>query len=423
VAYLIYMWRKNPLPIVLIVAFSTRMLAAVILGNEVSGPSGAHDEISYSMLAQRVVSGHGLTYPWDWYPWISADSAQSYYSIAISLFYAAVYALFGYQPLIARIITGLLSTAVVGIIFVLTRRLFNVNVAAWAGLIAALYAYLIFYGITLVTETPFILALLTSILLGYQVRERPTPSKWFLLGAALSISLLLRMAVIFYLPLLLAWTILSMAPNQRREQLKWTAAPLLIITLALAPITYRNYVLWDSFMLLESQFGHVFWNGNHPGHEGDFHPYQTFPIPEDVIALDNDARITSELLSRGIDNVMSDPSHFVLLTITRVRELFTFWPTHDSSSLANALRVSSFGIMFPIALIGVVRTRSRWRDLLPLYVFMAVHIGVYSITWTMIRYRLPVDAILIIFAAVVLSDAVTAMASRHDKTVGLTQRA
>jgi hypothetical protein len=36
--------------------------------------------------------------------------------------------------------------------------------------------------------------------------------------------------------------------------------------------------------------------------------------------------------------------------------------------------------------------------LIPIYAFLIVHTGIYIITWTMVRYRIPMDALLLIFA-------------------------
>jgi hypothetical protein len=119
-----------------------------------------------------------------------------------------------------------------------------------------------------------------------------------------------------------------------------------------------------------------------------------------VLALNNDVDITNELLRRGIQNVLNDPWMFVMLTITRLREFFLFWPTTQSDIFSNLLRVFSFGIMWPFAAAGLWLSRRQWRDLLPIYIFMVTHTGVYAVTWTMVRYRVPLDAFLIPFAAV-----------------------
>ena len=388
-------WANKPIFWILLVALLLRVAAAFLLGNTVSGLSGAQDEVSYSMLGHRYAEGYGLTFPSNWYPWIKADAPQSYYSATMSLMLASIYMLFGYQPLIARLIMALLGTAVVGLIYLLARQTFSERVALLAAAIAAVYTYLIFYSATLVTETPFIFCILSALYLANQLARSPTWWKWGALGIVLAISVLFRMAVVFFVPILLLWVIW-----QQRRQIIYAVIPLVFIVLAILPFSLHNYRLWGEFLLLEAQFGHVLWNGNHPEHQGNFHPFIVFDIPEEVLALDNDVLITNALLHRGVENVLNDPGHFVLLTLTRLRELFKFWPTADSLPLSNLLRVISFGILWPFCVAGLIMSRRRWRELTPILLFLVIHIGVYSVTWTMIRYRVPVDAVLIPFAAI-----------------------
>jgi 4-amino-4-deoxy-L-arabinose transferase-like glycosyltransferase len=388
--------------LILASAFLLRMALAFYLGNTVTGLSGGHDEISYSMLGERFASGHGMTFPEDWYPWIKADAPQSYFSYSISFYLGTIYTIFGYQPLIARLITGLLSTGLVLMIFLVAREFFDERVALISSAIAAGYAYLIFYGVTLLTETPFMLALLIAIYVALKLKEKPTLRLWVLLGLSLAVTVLLRMAVIAFVPLLLLWVAFEI---DRRSQLKMLLIPAGLIVLAILPFTIRNYLLWDQFMLLEAQFGHVFWNGNHPNHQGDFHPYEVFDIPAEVLALNNDAQITSRFLRMGVQNVLDDPRHFVLLVLTRLRELFKFWPTEDSSTLANLLRLFSFGLILPFTIIGLLLNLRHWRRLAPIFLFILIHTSIYAVTWTMIRYRIPLDIFFIMFAAYTINMA------------------
>lgn len=385
---------KKPIFLILVVALLVRITAAVYVGNEVSGLSGAFDEISYSLLGERFVQGYGLTFPEAWYPWYEANAQQSYYSATMSLFLAGIYWVFGYSPLAARLVMAILSTLIVGMIYLLARRYWGERVGLAAALIAALYGYLIFYGVTLVTETPFILAMLVALYISLDLIRNPNIWKWVSLGLALAIAILFRMAVVFFVPFLLGW----IAIQRTRKEWKFILIPICMMVLAVLPFTIRNYVMWGRFMLLESQFGHVFWNGNHPDHQGTYWA-EVFPIPDDVLSSKNDAIITNRLLRMGIENVVKDPGHFLYLTFARLREFFKFWPTSDSTLLANALRVLSFGLMWPFAVIGLWISRWKWRTLLPLYLFLLIHTGVYAISWTMTRYRLPVDAALMPFAA------------------------
>lgn len=386
---------KNIIYWILLLALVARLICAIVLGNTVSGLSGAQDEVSYSMLGQRFAEGHGLTFPTNWYPWIRADAPQSYYSATISLFFGLIYKLFGYEPLTARIILGFLGVGIVWMIYLLARKLFDQKTALIAALIASLYPYLIFYSVTLVTETPFILGILSVIYLVYKMDENSRLINWLLLGLALSITVLLRMAVIFYIPVLLVYLWVHLPGSKR----KWILVTLIMMVLFILPFTYHNYLTWNRFLLLEAQFGHVFWNGNHPDHQGVF-SNQVFPIPGEILASNNDVDITNQLLRLGIQNVINDPQNFSLLTISRLKEFFKFWPTSDSTLGANILRVVSFGFLLPFSVLGLWISRHNWKKLLPIYFFVIIHTGTYAISWTMIRYRIPLDAFLVPFSAI-----------------------
>lgn len=388
---------SRPLIMVLVVAAVLRLAAALYLGNSVSGLSGAFDEISYSELGWRVVTGDGLTFEHDNYPWIPAGAPQSYYSASMSLYLAAIYAVFGHAPLAARLITGVLGVVAVALTYALGVRFFGDRTALIGAALAAIYPYFVFYNVTLVTETPFIVAVLAALVLADRIRAQPSGRDWLLLSVCLAVATLFRMAVVFFVPVLLGWIVV-----ERRGEWRKAVLAVVVIGCAVAPFTYRNYRLWDRFLLLESQFGHVFWNGNHPGHQGDFHPTKVFQIPRAVLASGNDAIITNTLLRMGLANVRADPVHFARLTVTRLREFFTFWPTSDSDTMANALRVLSFGWLAPLSAVGLAVCARRWRDLMPLYLFMFIHTGIYAVSWTMIRYRMPLDAVLVLFGAVVV---------------------
>ena len=101
----------------------------------------------------------------------------------------------------------------------------------------------------------------------------------------------------------------------------------------------------------------------------------------------------------------ADPVAFLRLTMTRLRELFLFWPTTESSLTANTLRVLSFGLLVPFVVAGFLWRLSEWRQLAPIYLFVGTHVGIHAVTWSMVRYRVPLDPFLILFASCALVSA------------------
>lgn len=392
------------LAIILILAFIPRLAAALWLGNtmEVLDAGGTHDQVSYDMLAHRLADGYGFTFPEPWYPWVPADTVTSYYSGTMVLHLALIYKLFGYHPLIARLLYALLGTAIVYLVYRLGRRIFGQAAGLIAAACAAGYSYLILYSATLLTETPFIFFLLLALNTAYAVAETGSRRGLVILGLALAGTLLFRMAVLPFVLVLLGWIYLTARRSPRPLKLLHLAIPLAIIALAVLPWTVRNYLLYNRFMLLESQFGHVLWNSNHPDQGTSFRGSWVAPIPPKLLAL-SEPEISNELLVRGMQNILADPGRFVLLTLSRVKFFFTFWPTADTGLINNLGRVLSFGIMLPFMLAGLYLSRTRWRQALPLYLFLVIHLGVYLVSWVMIRYRIPADTVLLVFAGLAIA--------------------
>ena len=52
-----------------------------------------------------------------------------------------------------------------------------------------------------------------------------------------------------------------------------------------------------------------------------------------------------------------------------------------------------------LALIGAIRRRHQWRTLAPLYLLIGYFTLVHVVTVASLRYRLPIEAILILLAA------------------------
>lgn len=84
-----------------------------------------------------------------------------------------------------------------------------------------------------------------------------------------------------------------------------TAAALIL------PWTARNYLVFDRFLLLNSQASQVLWNANHPDMGVTFEESAMFPIPADLQGA-------NELLRRAAKNIAADPGHFARLTLSRL---------------------------------------------------------------------------------------------------------
>ena len=424
---------------ILAVSVVLRLAMVFYLGDTVENLPGTSDQISYHTLAQRVLGGYGFSFGEGWWPVTQAGAPTSHWSFLYTGFLAGLYRTFGVRPLLTRIIQAIL----VGILQPLLAywigwRVFDQNAGLIAAALTAVYTYFIYYTASLMTEPFYIVAILASLLLSLLYVQGKVPEvhsrrqDWALAGAlglALGVAVLLRQLYMLFIPFLLVW----MWWARRSVTGKSPVWPLLLVVGIVAgmvlPFTLFNYSRFQRFVLLNTNAGYAFYFGNHPVYGAQFIPildesgggYSAL-IPKYLHRMD-EAALDQELLKRGIQFVVDDPGRYVLLSLSRIPVYFQFWPSAQSGLLSNVARVSSFGLLWPFMLYGLVLSfiRRPWSVsrlvsapafLLQMFVF--IYIVIHLLSWALIRYRLPVDAVLIVFAGLAFMDLYTRLFRHHE---------
>ena len=422
---------------ILLISVLLRFGAAFYLGDKVVDLPGTYDQISYHTLAVRVLTGHGFSFATVWWPITAAGAPTAHWSFLYTLYLVAVYAVFGVHPLAARLIqaliTGILQPLLV---YHLGSRLFSRRVGLISAGLTAVYAYFIYYDACLMTEPFYITAILAglylaiylvSILMANAQGNASSRKTW--LGAALGLCLgaavLLRQLLLLVIPFIFLWMIWA-----GRRQLKPILSQIIIacavIAVMILPFTAYNYARFGRFVLLNTNSGYAFFWGNNPIYGTHFVPiltpemgsYQSL-IPPEVRHLD-EAALDQELMRRGLQFVLEDPKRFLLLSLSRIPAFFMFWPSADSGWISNISRVLSFGILWPFMLYGLVRSLvkpaaklSLSSPVILLLLFMVVYTAIHLLSWALIRYRLPVDAVAVLFAGVAFQDILSWAARRR----------
>lgn len=413
--------KEQPLVAIIFVSVLLRVAVAVYMGNEVVELPGIFDQVSYHNLAIRVLGGHGFTFGEMWWPITRAGEPTAHWSFPYTLYLVGTYALFGVYPVAARILQAVL----VGILHpYITYRIGEKTFGKTIGLIAAavvsIYIYFFYYGAALMTEPFYITSIMFSLFFAMQLADNTDKKQDLKLGLALGISLgltvILRQVFLLFIPFLFLWMWIARFRLNRKLPLLPTALSFALIALFILPITLFNYSRFHRFVLVNTNSGYAFFWGNNPIYGTKFIPILSTPeyqamIPEEVRHLD-EAALDSELLKRGIQFVVQDPKRYVLLSLSRIPPYFMFWYSPESSTLSNISRIGSFGVFLPFMLYGLflgIKRSSSFMNLLVspqglLILFALVYSGVHILTWTLIRYRLPVDAVLIPFAGLALFD-------------------
>jgi 4-amino-4-deoxy-L-arabinose transferase-like glycosyltransferase len=436
---------RKPLLAIMVVSVLLRVGAALYLGNTVQDQPGIFDQISYHNLALRLVGGYGFSFGSNWWPATAAGAPTAHWSFLYTLFLAAVYTLFGPHALVARLIQAVaVGVLMPWLLYRIGCRLLpegadqpggGRSLPLWlsghklglaAAALSAVYIYFVYYAGALVTESFYIVALLWAFDLSLQISQaaEARPRHWLLLGLALAIAVLLRQLALLVIPFLLLWLWWVARPRPARLVL-----PLVVVFLAILPWTFRNYLAFDQFVLLNTNAGFAFYWGNHSVHGNRFVPILTPEmgsyyslIPTELLHLD-EAALDKALLQRALAGIVADPGRFLLLSLSRIPHYFVFWPSAASGTISNVSRVGSFGLFLPFMLYGLFLSwrytfgtlsgRSRSPFCL-LYLFTAVYTTIHVFTWTLIRYRLPVDAVLLLFAGLALLELSSRLQARFQ---------
>jgi hypothetical protein len=408
--------------LIIVLALAARLAVVLVLGDGANPISGAFDQYSYDALAQRVAAGHSFSFPTAWYPFTQPDEPTAHWSYAYTLYLAVVYAAVGHYPIIARLIQVLLSAIGLWLTFRIGRRLFGERVGLAAAALAAFYAYFVFFAAALMTQTFYIIALLAAMDVTLQLIDRSRWRRWLALGLALGLATLLRQTVLIFAPLLLAWIWWRLRHTEDHAQStdaralrsgglqSSVAGPLLclaVIALCVLPFTVYNYRTFNDFLLLNSNGGYWLYSSNHPDQGASFDGNYAAPLPEALRGLPEPA-IDRALYRQGLQFIVDDPKRFLLLSMSRIGSYYWLLPSGASSLASNLGRVLSFTLYLPFMLYGLYLSRRRWRDCVPLYLYVGFDATLCLLTWAAPRYRLPSDALLMIFAGL----AVVTLAER-----------
>lgn len=429
--------------VILTLSVAVRLGVALYYGNWVPTE---HDDFSYSSLGLRLATGHGYTFDRGWYPFTRPETPTAHWSFLYTAVVAGVYAIVGFRPVAVRIVGAVLGGVLLPWMTLrLARRLWPDR--AWtplvAGACAAGYAFFILYAARIMTETFYIITLLWSleraIALGASFSaERQSPAWGTALGLGISLGLtaLFRQAILPWVPVLFGWLVWKAWRGSVRDFVRTHFRVLFlagIILLAfILPWTYRNYRVFGDFLLLNSNTGYAMYAAQHPLHGTQFQAFAVAPLPPDLLEQNlTEVEWDKALMRRGIGFIVEDPGRYVLLSLSRVLDYFEFWPT-NTALVNNAGRLLSFTLFLPFMLSGIyIAGKAAIRQtgssqpacflshlknpVFFIFLFMAFYTLLHVLTWAMPRYRLPVDATALPFAALALEQGFHVVRARRRR--------
>ena len=369
----------------------------------------AGDARTYHEWGQRIAAGDwlgaGVFYQAPLYP----------YFLGILQFF------FGETLWLARLVQITLGALSCSLIFLIGQQLFSRDAGIISGFILAGYGPALFFD-GLIEKSILDLFLLTAILfLIFCVSDEMKPAKWFGVGAVLGLLALSRenaLILVLVVPCWIAFSSAALSPTARLRRIGLFFAGLVLVLL---PVGLRNLAVGGEFKLTTSQLGPNFYIGNNPAADGTYksiramigEPQLEGPDAKRLAERElqrslSPGEVSSYWLGKSFDYVKTQPFDWLRLLAKKwvlvwngreIEDSDDFYIYRQWSSLLGVLgRLNHFGVLAPLAAVGLLVSLGQWRRLWLLYVMILALAASVAVFYVFGRYRFPLVPLLVLFA-------------------------
>jgi len=351
-----------------------------------------------------------------------------------------VYAIAGHSYVVVVSIQLVLGALVAPLIVLASTPHIGRFGARAAGLIAALYLPSIFYEGLILKTAPATFMVALALWLLSRALQSGRRRDGFLLGLGVGLAALLRGNLILFVPLL-ALAFWWRLPAPRRAGWALPASLLLGALMVIAPVTVRNRIVGDAWILTTANAGQNFYIGNNPANTTGEYTKLPFvdanPKHEERGFAREAARRTGRELTpaatsrfwfaQGLAYVTAEPADWLALLWKKNRvfwgafevpDNFDYYFYRETASILR-LPLPGFGLIAPLGLLGLLLAwrRGTWLRLLACYVLL------YAVTvvafFVFSRFRMVMMPALFVFAGIALSDLFSRFQRRERRQSGL----
>lgn len=380
------------------------------------------DSYYYDVWAQRVANGKGFG-PMPFY------MAPLYpYMLAI------IYKVFGHNLPLVYVLQMALGVVNAYLVYLIARKLVGHASGIVAIVLMLFYGPLIYLEPKIMTETLAVTLNLASIIFLLIALEKPTVSKFFISGILLGFSVVCRGNALITAVIFIGWVFRS---RLKKGSLARSVIPLAFgVILAIMPVTARNYFIGRDFVLVSSNWGIVFAQGNNehangvsmplPGFSGSIGAQREEEMALASKALGHPVKQSESArywFGQGLKFICERPAAFAWLLVRKV-----IWSLHHRESRCSynfyleqeivpilRLLVLPFPLIAGLALYGFIRGYAkgmpREANLVALYVIsIFLSLIIFSVSS---RYRAPAVPALAIFAGLGIVQALEAVRGRN----------
>ena len=409
--------RRIPLLLILLVVVGVAIRLAYVVTLDRARLSWA-DEMFYDRIAwQLAETGH-------------FQSTLYWAPPVLPTFLAIVYRVFGHDYRAARICQALLGGVLVLAMFWLADMFFGRKTAYLTALGTALYPPFIYLSGVLYAEHIYLLLIaitLCSLARWQQSRRRP----WLVVaGILMGLTALCRPVFLAFFPIAAAY-VWWRAPSDAKLHCSLSVCVVAVATIS--PWTLRNAVVFKQFVPISTGSGLHLWRGNNDLSLGDADDRHLRPLnplwkerAQTLLTDEQRAELTVRMESfiagtTELDEVSEDrrlgtealrwlrahPGKFLALSSQRLLTLYSaFSKTTTKTEVVNqhnaAVAALSFYPVLALGLVGMALAAYKNKASLLLHGAVGTNLLTYLPMTACTRFRLPIDAYWIAFAAFAL---------------------
>ena len=355
-------------------------------------------------VAASIASGHGFSSPIRLVP----SGPTAWFVPIYPYLLAGIFKLFGIfsypSSLIIRSIDCAFSALTCWPIYSIGKKAFSTTVARAAAWTWVFFPGAIYFSVQWVWDTSLValwMALLVAATL--ELRGSDRTDWWVGYGALWGIGAMINPSLISALPFLAIWAIWPLRERFVHAS-KLAVASSLIFVACIAPWTIRNYLVFHSFIPLRSNFGLELWLDNHTQFpDRSFHPVDYQPeldkyrrMTEIPYMEEKEREAFVFVRAYPADAAQSALHRFVGTWMGISESPVDLWRT--TTGFVKVFIVANCGFSL-LALMGALfALRSQNPAASPLAMVLMVFPMVFYITHTDLRYRFPIDPLMLVFA-------------------------
>ena len=390
-------------------AFALRMFLLCSDWRSQPNPVMANLPYGYELgqVAKAIASGKGFSSPLGILP----TGATIWFTPIYPFLIAGIFKLWGIFTPTSHILIQTMNCAFASLTIIpihgIARRAFGEGVAVGAAWTWVFLPTALSYPIEWVWDTALI-ALVFSLIFWatLAMRERSGILAWASYSALWALGVLINPSILSLFPFFLGWLIWE-ARKTPTPWFKPAAAALVVFAICMVPWTVRNYRVFGRFVVLRSNFGLELWLGNNPEvidtmGQGQ-HPAGNLEEAEEYKRIGEIAYM-AEKRQVAFAYMRTHPG--VTLNLIFRRFIDTWLASTESPmdvwATGNLVSRSIFLLNFPLSMLCFLGAlyvyRSGRPEAFPFAMVPLIFPLVFYLTHSTLRYRFPIDPIILILA-------------------------